>query len=336
VKFSVALHNAYEGLGYPIGFAADPSMFVRLARTAESLGYDGVWANDHLVAPDFLRGETPHFYEPLVTLAHVAAVTERIRLGTAVVALPLREPLLLAKQVATLGALSGGRIVLGVGLGAYPEELAAVSLAAASPSAAAVSKERASRGRGAAKERASRGRGAAFDERLSALRRSLDVPGQRRTPLYIGGHGPQAVERAARWGDGWIPGWQPLDVVRERVAVLRERLAAVGRDVHAVVVAPELSALVAARHEDAVSAYEASRFARHRRSRDRTGRDPALMAASNLVGSPEAIRAKVAALADAGVDECAALAFPAETESALVEQWQRFAEEVIRPLRASG
>src|SRR5438552_5010327 len=127
MRFSVALRNAYEGLGDPIGFARDPAIFVRLARTAESLGYDGVWANDHLVTPRFLRGSVegaPGFYEPLITLAHVAAATERIRLGTAVIALPLRDPLSLAKQVATLDVLSRGRLTLGVGLGAYRDELA--------------------------------------------------------------------------------------------------------------------------------------------------------------------------------------------------------------------
>src|SRR3989442_4573625 len=65
----------------------DPAALARLARAAERFGYDGVWANDHLVTPRFLRGAaegTPTFYEPLVTLAHVAAVTTRIGIGTAV------------------------------------------------------------------------------------------------------------------------------------------------------------------------------------------------------------------------------------------------------------
>ena len=131
MKFSVALPSAYEGLGYPIGMVRDPGALALLARAAERLGYDGVWANDHLVTPRFLRGsadDPPAFYEPLVTLAHVAAVTTRIGIGTAVLALPLREPALLAKQAATLDALSGGRLILGVGLGAYPEELVAVEL----------------------------------------------------------------------------------------------------------------------------------------------------------------------------------------------------------------
>jgi alkanesulfonate monooxygenase SsuD/methylene tetrahydromethanopterin reductase-like flavin-dependent oxidoreductase (luciferase family) len=310
VRFSVALHNAYEGLGYPVGFIRDGGAFVRLARLAESLGFDGVWANDHLVTPRFVvdAGERPSFSEPLVTLANVAGATDRVALGTAVIALPLREPTLLARQAATLQNVSGGRLRLGVGLGAYPEELAAIA-----PDA--------------------RGRAAVYDERLLTLRRLLDDPGiapRDRIPLYIGGHGLGAVERAARIGDGWLPGWQPLPVVRERIALLRERAAAARRDPANITVALELSATIAGRHEDAVRRYEASRFARHRRTRDKSGRDPSLVTESNLVGSADAIRDKVMALVDAGVDECAALAFPAESESDLVDQWQLFAEQIIR------
>jgi len=290
-------------------------MFVRLAKAAESLGYDAVWANDHLLTPRFLRDDPsgpPNFYEPLITLAHVAAVTTRVRLGTGVLALPLRDPQLLAKQAATLDALTGGRLMLGVGLGAYLEELAESH-----------------------PDLARRGRGAVFDEHLAALRGLLDggdrapAPVQRPIPIYVGGHGTRDVERAARHGQGWIPGWQPITVLRERVALLRARLADAGRDASAVEVAPELSATIAPRHEDAVGRYEASRFVRHRLSHDRTGRDGTLMTASNLVGSADAIRERVAVLAEAGVDHCAALAFPAESVTELLEQWHQFSTEVM-------
>jgi probable F420-dependent oxidoreductase len=327
MRFSVALPASYEGLGYPIGFTGDGSVFVRLARLAESLGYDAVWANDHLVTPAFLRGSesAPAFFEPLTVLAHVAAVTDHIRLGTAVLALPLREPVALAKQVATLDVLSRGRLTLGVGLGAYAEEVAAI------------------------RPRDAIGQRVAFDERLRALRMLLDdgrgtfrggavhfsdvelapQPVQRPFPIYVGGHTRAAVARAARWGQGWIPGWRPVDELREWTAALREQAAALGREPGSIEVAPELSATIAPTHEEAVARYEASRLVRHRVSRDRTGRDPALMTASNLVGSPETIAEKVAALSAAGVDHCAALAFPAESEAELTEQWERFAEGVI-------
>lgn len=286
-----------------------------------------MWANDHLVTPRFLRGSPPpSFFEPLVTLAHVAAVTSRIRLGTAVVALTLREPVTLAKQVATLDVLSSGRLVLGVGSGAYPEELAAIH-----------------------PDRGPRSRGAAFDELLWAVRRLLDegggsydgstvryadvelapAPIQRPFPIYIGGHTTHAIDRAARWGQGWIPGWRPITQLRAWIDRLHERIAAAGRAPGSVEVAPELSATIARRHEDAIKRYEGSRFAQHRRSRDPAKRDPRLMTASNLVGSPDAILEQVASLAAAGVDHCAAIAFPAETIDELLEQWELFAREVL-------
>jgi probable F420-dependent oxidoreductase len=329
LKFSVALPTSYEGLGYPVGMVRDGSTFVRLARAAEALGYDGVWANDHLVTPRFLRGSAdgvPAFYEPLLVLAQIAGSTVRIRLGTAVVALPLRDPLALAKQVATLDVLSGGRLTLGVGAGAYPEEFAAVH-----------------------PERTAADRGPTFTENLAALRQLLDegggsfdgrwvrfddvelspAPVQRPFPLYIGGHTQGAIERAARWGQGWMPGWRPIGELREWIVRLRARASELGRATDAVEVAPELSATIASRHEDAVRRYEASRFARHRRSHDPAKRDAALMTASNLVGSPEAIRERVATFADAGVDHCAAIAFPAETIDELLDQWGRFSAEIL-------
>jgi probable F420-dependent oxidoreductase len=329
VRFSVALPTSYEGLGYPVGFVSDGSTFVRLARAAEALGYDGVWANDHLVTPRLLRTSpdgAPRFYEPLLVLAQIAGATERIRLGTAVVALPLRDPLTLAKQVATLDVLSNGRLTLGVGVGAYPEEFAAVH-----------------------PERSAADRGATFSENLAALRQLLDegggsyagrwvrfddvevspMPTQRPFPLYIGGHTQRAIERAARWGQGWMPGWRPIAELREWIARLRERLTENGRRTESVEVAPELSATIARRNEDAVRRYESSRFAKHRRSHDPAKRDPALVTASNLVGGTDAILERVAALADAGVDHCAAIAFPAETVDELLEQWELFSTEVL-------
>ena len=329
MKFSLALPTCYEGLGYPLGFAGDGTGFIRLVRAAEAFGYDGIWGNDHLVTPHCLRaagGSAPSFYDTLIVLAHVAAATTSLRLGTAVLALPLRHPVVLAKQAITLDVLSGGRLSLGLGVGAYPEEFAALH-----PDG----------------ERAARG--LVFDERLEALRMLLDLgrgsyrgrsiaftdvdlfprPAQSPLPIYVGGHTARVIERAARWGQGWMPGWQPVAGLRKGTALLRARLSELERAPGSVEVAPELSATIGRRHEDAVARYEASGFVRHRRSRDRTDRDPALMVASNLVGSPDAILERVAALAEAGVEHCASIAFPAETIDELLEQWQQFSEEVI-------
>ena len=102
-----------------------------LARLAEELGYGSWWAQDHVVlptGPDAPLDPTTPIVDAVVHLAHVAAVTSRMTLGTAVLILPQRNPLVLAKQAATLDALSGGRFVLGVGTGWLAAEMAAVGV----------------------------------------------------------------------------------------------------------------------------------------------------------------------------------------------------------------
>ncbi|MCH8991158.1 MAG: LLM class flavin-dependent oxidoreductase, partial [Acidobacteria bacterium] len=106
---------------YPVPFA-DVDDAVELAVTAERLGFDSVWGNDHVSTQHYVRSEfdePPRFYDPLTYLAYVAALTTTLRLATCVLVLPFRHPVVAAKQAATLDQLSGGRLVLGVGIGAY-------------------------------------------------------------------------------------------------------------------------------------------------------------------------------------------------------------------------
>ncbi|HTF50373.1 MAG TPA: LLM class flavin-dependent oxidoreductase, partial [Pseudonocardia sp.] len=113
-----------------------PEDTVRLARLAEELGYRSWWAGDHVVLPSPRTSDSPMaptdpILDPLVHLGYVAAVTERIELATGIVILPQRNPLVLAKQAASLDVLSGGRLTLGVGAGYLEPELAAVGVSLA-------------------------------------------------------------------------------------------------------------------------------------------------------------------------------------------------------------
>ncbi len=91
------------------------------ARAADDLGFRALWASDHLLAPSS-QPQFSRVFEPLVSLAYVASITHRIRLGTSVIVLPMRSPFVVAKQAATLDVLANGRLILGIGVGSYGEE----------------------------------------------------------------------------------------------------------------------------------------------------------------------------------------------------------------------
>src|SRR5579884_1347595 len=105
--------------------AVPPQVLVDTARAADEHGFRAIWTADHLLAPS----SYPQFgsvLEPLIVLSHVAAATQRIRLGTSVIVLPMRSPFVVAKQAATLDVLSGGRLILGLGVGSVEGEYANV------------------------------------------------------------------------------------------------------------------------------------------------------------------------------------------------------------------
>jgi probable F420-dependent oxidoreductase len=328
MRFSVQLPTCTEGLVNPIPFAV-PADLIRLAQVAERLGYAAVWGNDHITAAPYVRtkwSDPPNFYEVLVTLATVGAHTRRVRLGTAVLVLPLRDPVLLAKQVATLDQMTGGRVILGVGIGAYREEFEAHW-----------------------PRRASARRGDLLDEGLAALRllfteREASYAGQHYAferielfpkplqeplPIYVGGHNEQAVARAARLGQGWLPGWRPLEEVKARTALLRRLTAEAGRDPGEVEAAVQFTIMLGRTPEEASARYQKTGMVQHRRSLAHSGRDPALAEANNLIGSPASVAEKLRFLEDAGVDHVCAMQFPHDSVSEMLEQMQWFAESVM-------
>jgi probable F420-dependent oxidoreductase len=332
VRVSVQLPTCTEGLVNPVPFAT-PADFIRLARTAEELGYDGVWGNDHITAAAYVRAkwrDPPSFYEVLITLAAVSAHTARLHLGTAVIALPLRDPVLLAKQVATLDHFTGGRVILGVGLGAYREEFQAQW-----------------------PRRANARRGELLDEALAALRQLFSEreasfsgrhitfekvalapkPLQRPFPIYVGGHNEQAVARAARLGQGWLPGWRPFEEVLARTALLRRLTAEAGRNAKDVEAAVQFTVMLGRTPDEARARYRKTGMVQHRQSLAHSGRDPALAEANNLIGSPAEVLDKLAWLAGAGVDHLCALQFPHDSVTEMLEQMEWFARDVVAAFR---
>ncbi|MFD5540673.1 LLM class F420-dependent oxidoreductase [Streptomyces sp. NPDC127079] len=201
---------------------------VEIARAVDRAGFAYLAVCDHVAIPRRLApAMSTVWYDPVATLAHLAAVTERVRLLSHVAVVALRHPLLSAKQYATLDHLSGGRLILGVGAGHVREEFEVLG----------VDFQR---------------RGAVLDETIDALRAALGAdefpahhgkfydfeelgqrprPAQRRIPVWVGGSSPAAVRRAALKGDGWLPQGDPRDRLPaqiDRLRRLREEAGATG------------------------------------------------------------------------------------------------------------
>ena len=209
-----------------------------VARAAEGLGFGSLWVGEHVVMPvEYERvypasesGEAPEFAKliasPIVSLARAAAVTERLRLGTGVSLLPLREPISLAKDIATLDRDSGGRFLFGVGAGWMREETEIL--------------------------------GGDFDRRWRQIADAVQAmkslwrddvaehageyvrfpkvqlhpkPAQRpHPPVLLGGASPRVYARVAEWAEGWIPGVESVESFRAGQSKLVAAAEAVGRD----------------------------------------------------------------------------------------------------------
>src|SRR5215470_2752171 len=110
------------------GEQATPEKIRRAAMRAEDLGIDDVWVSEHIIVPRATFPRSPLFYDPVLSMTWAAAVTKRVRLGTSVLVLPLRHPLPLAKELATLQNFSDGRLILGAGVGWLESEFAALGV----------------------------------------------------------------------------------------------------------------------------------------------------------------------------------------------------------------
>ena len=329
MKYSVCLSTGYEGLAYPVNFC-EPQDLVRQAQLAERLGYDSVWGNDHITPPVYVRDHvkgSPNFYDVLITLAMIAQATTKLRVGTALLVMPNREPVYLAKQVSTIDQMSGGRFIMAIGLGAYREEFEAwVGNRYPGAHRGDMMEEGISIFRSLITDKVS-----SFDGKYYSYKdiEMFPKPKQNPFPLYIGGHNLKAVERAALIGQGWLPGWRPFSEIEERIQALHKYAEAAGRNPKDIEVAPQFSLLVGKTQEAAEKTYMQSGLVAHRVSLAHTGRDPAHQVTGNLVGSPQTIIDKIHQLKAMGVDHCAAMAVAVNTQAELLEQLHWFSEDVM-------
>ena len=217
----------------------DVHALVDLAGRAEALGVDSVWVHDHVFNVGHVLeriGGRP-YYEPLTLLSYVAARTSRVRLGTSVLVLPYHNPVRLAKTAATLDVLSGGRLVLGVGVGAIEQEMQAMGTAfkergAFTDEAIAVMRALWTQEKPTFDGRYSQFAGMPFSPK------PLQKPS---IPVVIGGVSRAAIRRAARLGDGWQPLGLTPEALGQGMALLREEARACGRDAAKIPVSLALS-----------------------------------------------------------------------------------------------
>jgi len=229
---------------------AGPEQLRTVAQRAEDLGYDHVWVSDHIILPKKVDSFYPYaadgvatfkpdepYYEPLAALNFIAGCTQRIRLGTHVLIIPYRNPVLTAKILSTLDVLSGGRLILGAGVGWMEEEFKAMGLDTYKERGAVTDEYLQIYKELWTKEDAS------FDGKYYQISDTGFEPKpvqKPHPPIWIGGHSGPAVRRAARYGDGWMPiGLRPPAILEPeelsgKIARLRKLTVEAGRPEDAV------------------------------------------------------------------------------------------------------
>lgn len=215
----------------------DPAFYVPMAQAAEEAGFSDVVLPDSIGYPKESDSTYPYtpdgnreflenkpFIEPLIASAAMAAATTRVEFVTGVLKLPIRHPVIFAKEVTSLAAITGGRFKLGIGTSPWPDDYEMVGLPWA-------------------------GRGRRFEECVEIIRGletgeyfeyhgefyefqafKLNPPAPEPIKLIIGGHAEAHIERAARIGDGWMPAGMPTEQIADIVSRIHERRRELGRD----------------------------------------------------------------------------------------------------------
>ncbi len=221
-QYSFRLPNA-DYLGFP----ATPQAIVETACKAEELGFDALFVNDHVIVDDAPRSALwRNVYDPLMVLSHVAARTSRALLGTSVLIMPYRNPIVTAKMVATLDQLSGGRAIAGVGAGWNEAEYDALGVPYHERGARTTEYLRLWQACWEPGPTTFHGRFFSFDE-MHVSPKPLQQP---HPPIWIGGSSHASLRRAARFAQVWQPTPTALPELLSNQGYLREVCAEIGRN----------------------------------------------------------------------------------------------------------
>jgi len=322
-----------EGMMYPVPFVS-PDQMVELATHAEALGYHSMWGNDHMTTQRYVRAEfaaPPNFWEILITLSFVAARTRTLRVATGVLIPAMRRDIVVtAKQLATLDQFSGGRLIVGMGVGAYREEFEALH-----PDwrvrRGDVLEESIQALRVLFKERVTRWQGKYYHfENVEMYPKPVQDP----LPIYVGGNNENAVRRAALYAQGWMGAAMPAEQIRPHIARLREVAEKNGRDPNRIDIAPQFVACIDQSHEAALQRFRNSQMYKHLVSLSKTTLKDQVKAGArfeetNLIGTRDDIVEKVEGLRKVGVTHISGILFTANSVDEFKDQMQRFAEQVM-------
>ena len=221
-QYSFRLPNA-DYLGFP----ATPQAIIETACKAEELGFDALFVNDHVIVDDAPRSAPwRNVYDPLMVLSHVAALTSRVLLGTSVLIMPYRNPIVTAKMVATLDQLSGGRAIAGVGAGWNEAEYDALGVPYHERGARTTEYLRLWQACWEPGPTTFHGRFFSFDQ-MHVSPKPLQQP---HPPIWIGGSSHASLRRAARFAQVWQPTPTALPELISNQAYLRDVCAEIGRN----------------------------------------------------------------------------------------------------------
>ena len=327
MKFGFPIPNCREGRDNLPAFAG-PKEIIKIAQMCERLGFDALWGNDFINPAPPLRkaySSPPNWYEVITTFASLAVLTERVKLGIGLIVMPFREPVMLAKQVATLDAFSNGRVLLGIGLGGIRDEFISIRT-----------------------KEAKAHRGRMLDEGLEAVTLLLnqseasfkgryyefqDValypkPTQDPLPIYIAGHSETTPQRVAKWAHGWMVSYPSVEDLRHRWEELRTVLDSEGRDSTEIDVTVSWGMSLGRTREAAMERFKNSFQGKRIRSEE-------WLANNNLIGTPAEVAERILEFEREGATHCIPLHIAADTFPELEEQAQMFGEEVIPAVKSA-
>ena len=321
IKFGLGIPNCREGRSVPAGFAG-PKEIIYVSELAESLGFDVLWADDHLDASREIRARDqtpPNLYEILITMSHIAAITKTIGLGIGVLVLPTREIVVTAKQLSTLDVFSDGRLILGLGIG-NREEFNAIM-----------------------PKNKQANRGKMLDEGIEALRLLFTEdeatfksdyyefngvainpkPIQNPIPMYIAGSAPETLNRIAKWGHGcFVP--RGLKALYKRIDELKPVLKVVGRDILELDMTSRTILSIGNSREEAVNHLQKSRISNRFK-----GQKLEETVAQNLIGSIDDVIDDITKLKEGGMTQLVVQNIAASNFCEMIEQVKIFGQQVL-------